>query len=54
MAAIIVEHKCITCKYFDYGDNECTKRVECLNFLNEYQVISECDSWAGKEEDNEK
>ena len=48
----ITEHKCITCKHFDWGDNECTSRVMCLNFLNEHEVISECDFWEDKNEDS--
>lgn len=45
MSVMISEHKCITCNHFDCGNNECTEKVMCLNLLNEYEVISECDNW---------
>jgi hypothetical protein len=53
MSVMIAEHKCITCKHFDWGDNECAKRVMCLNLLNQYEVISECNFWECKKDDTE-
>ena len=50
MSVIISEHKCVTCKYFDRGNNECTERVVYLDGLKEYEIISECVYW---EADNE-
>lgn len=50
MSVIIAEHKCITCRHFDQGDNECTNGVMCLNLLNQYEVISECDFWESRDE----
>lgn len=43
MGVVIAEHKCITCKHFDWSENECTEKIMCLNCLNEYEVIVECD-----------
>ena len=51
MCLIIAEHRCVTCKYFDRGDNECAKNVMYLNSLGEYEVIAECDDW--EEADND-
>jgi len=49
MSVIVAEHRCITCKHYNWGDNECTERVMCLNFLNEHEVVSECDYWEEKD-----